>query len=100
RLLNAQIPIQLVRQNTVAILNDLELAWSGAEGKPRTQSALYTHANDILWNRSTTLYYKCCGSPWKLADLREGVCYVGLVFKRTGIDYGRRRGSKPAANAS
>lgn len=100
RLLNPQIPVQLVRQNTMAILNNLEQAWAEAAGKERTQSALYTHANDILWNLSTTLFYKSCGSPWKLASLRPGVCYVGLVFKRTGQDYGRRRGMNPSTAGS
>ena len=30
------------------------------------------------------LYYKAGGRPWQLADVRPGVCYVGLVYKRTG----------------
>jgi hypothetical protein len=36
----------------------------------------------IAWNLSTTSFYKIGGRPWRLADLRDGVCYVGLVFKR------------------
>ncbi|WP_205619184.1 argonaute/piwi family protein [Christiangramia echinicola] len=38
------------------------------------------------WNISTTLYYKCGGLPWKLGDVRNGVCYLGLVFKRLNED--------------
>jgi len=36
----------------------------------------------IAWNLSTTSFYKIGGRPWRLADLRDGVCYVGLVYKR------------------
>lgn len=36
----------------------------------------------LAWNLTTTAYFKASGRPWKLADVREGVCYVGLVFKR------------------
>lgn len=36
----------------------------------------------LAWNLTTTAYFKTSGKPWKLADVREGVCYVGLVFKQ------------------
>lgn len=35
----------------------------------------------VAWNFSTTLYFKTGSKPWALADVRPGVCYVGLVFK-------------------
>lgn len=38
------------------------------------------------WNISTTLYYKCGGLPWKLGDVRKGVCYLGLVYKKLNDD--------------
>ena len=38
------------------------------------------------WNISTTLYYKLGGLPWKLDTVRENVCYLGLVYKKTGTD--------------
>ena len=34
------------------------------------------------WNIATSLYYKAGGIPWKLGDIRENVCYLGLVFKK------------------
>lgn len=43
----------------------------------------------IAWNLSTTSFYKTGGKPWRLADLRDGVCYVGLVFKRIERPSGR-----------
>ena len=36
----------------------------------------------VAWNLCTTAYFKACGRPWKLARVRKGVCYVGLVFKQ------------------
>lgn len=36
----------------------------------------------IAWNLATAIYYKSQASPpWKIAGMREGVCYIGLVFK-------------------
>jgi len=37
----------------------------------------------LAWTQSTTLFYKFGNLPWKLADIRDGVCYLGLVFKKT-----------------
>src|SRR5690606_23249166 len=34
------------------------------------------------WNLCTTAFFKAQGSPWILADVRGGVCYIGLVYKR------------------
>lgn len=36
----------------------------------------------IAWSLCTTLYYKLGKKPWKLAEIRPGVCYLGLVFKK------------------
>ena len=34
------------------------------------------------WNFTTALYYKAGGIPWRLAEVEEGVCYVGVAFYR------------------
>jgi hypothetical protein len=34
------------------------------------------------WNIGTALYYKLGGLPWILNDIRPGVCYLGLVYKK------------------
>jgi hypothetical protein len=36
---------------------------------------------EIAWNISSAAYYKAGARPWKLANVRPGVCYLGLVFK-------------------
>ena len=38
------------------------------------------------WNIATTLYYKAGGLPWKLGEVRNNVCYLGLVFKKLDDD--------------
>jgi hypothetical protein len=38
----------------------------------------------IAWNLCTAAFYKACGRPWKLANVRAGVCYLGLAFKKSG----------------
>jgi hypothetical protein len=35
----------------------------------------------LAWSLGTTLYYKLGKKPWRLAEIRKGVCYLGLVFK-------------------
>lgn len=34
------------------------------------------------WNLGTASFFKAGGRPWKVASAREGVCYIGLIFKR------------------
>lgn len=100
RLLASQIPVQLIREQTVAIVSQLQQTVSELQGDDKKVSALYTHVNDISWNLSTTLFYKGCGSPWKLANLRPGVCYVGLVFKRTERPKSKRNEKQPEATTA
>lgn len=41
----------------------------------------------VAWNIATGLYYKTQPEPpWKLANVRPGVCYIGLVFKQIPND--------------
>jgi hypothetical protein len=40
----------------------------------------------IAWNLCTTAFFKAQGKPWKIADVRPGVCYVGIVFKKVDMD--------------
>ncbi len=75
RLLGLDAPTQIVRESTIAYQEIL-----GPAGKPlHDYDAI---RSSIAWNLSTAAFYKAGGRPWKLATIREGVCYVGLVFKR------------------
>jgi len=71
RLLDTGQVIQVVRETTLAP-DDFE------EG---TRRSLQDPAS-VAWNLATTSFYKAGGRPWRISDIREDVCYVGLVFKR------------------
>lgn len=79
RLLNTGQVIQVVRETTLVQNNP-------QDGERRR--SLQDPAS-IAWNLSTTSFYKAGGRPWRIANIRDGVCYVGLVFKR--IDDARGR---------
>ncbi|QFT61800.1 hypothetical protein [Roseivivax sp. THAF30] len=36
----------------------------------------------VAWNLATGIYYKTQERPpWRLSDVRDGVCYIGMVYK-------------------
>jgi len=75
RLLAPRIVTQLVRETTVA-----------PDDFRNANGFLLRAVEDpatIAWKLCTTAFYKAGGQPWRLADVRPGVCYVGLVFKQT-----------------
>jgi hypothetical protein len=72
-------PTQLLRETTLA-----PETFKNTKGYPirRTQDAA-----TVAWNIATGLYYKTQPRPpWKLAKVRPGVCYVGLVYKNLPND--------------
>ncbi len=75
RLLAQGILTQIIRESTLAHREFLNKA-----GKPTRQ--LDKLQSEIAWNLSSAIYYKVGGRPWKLNQVRPGVCYVGLAFKR------------------
>jgi len=38
----------------------------------------------IAWNISVAIYYKATGVPWKLAEIDDETCYIGVSFYREG----------------
>lgn len=75
KLLDCEAITQIVRQTTIAPMEHLNRL-----GKPKRR---LQDAATIAWNLGTAIYYKAGELPWSLADVRDGVCYIGLVFKRT-----------------
>lgn len=78
KLLKDKIVTQILRESTVAyqeIWEDVNLI---------DQQRVFDSAK--AWNISTTLYYKNGGLPWRLGDIREDVCYLGLVYKKLNDD--------------
>ena len=74
RLLLKEIPTQLVQEST---LTPEEFVTDS--GKPLRR---LDKPSTVAWNLATATFYKASGRPWKLHRIRQGVCYLGLVFKR------------------
>lgn len=70
RVMEHGVPIQIVRESTLRL--------SG----PTMAARGLTPLPDRAWNLATALYYKAGAKPWRLASAREGVCYVGIAFRR------------------
>jgi len=73
-LLQDKIALQLALEST---LEDRAIT----DAKAQRRRGLQDEAT-VAWNFATTLYFKMDAKPWALADVRPGVCYVGLVFKK------------------
>lgn len=73
-------PIQVMLESTLRFL-------------PKSSSEEYDDdmKAHLAWTHSSSLYYKLGYLPWKLDSVRDGVCYVGLVFKRMQ-DTSRKKG--------
>ena len=72
RCMKFKMAIQIVREST--------LTFPAVGDRP---SRGLTPLSDRAWNLSTAMYYKSGGKPWKLNGAREGVCYIGISFKKT-----------------
>lgn len=77
RLLKHKIVTQIVRETTLAPED-----FKKANGMPLRR---LEDPATIAWKLGTGAYYKGGGRPWQLAHVRPGVCYVGLVYKRTEL---------------
>lgn len=82
RLLKDRIVTQIVRETT---LTPKEFVTESGWPLRRIEDPA-----TVAWKLCTGAYYKAGGRPWQLADVRPGVCYVGLVYKRTNPQGGDR----------
>lgn len=80
RAMELGIPIQIIRESTLRL-----------ENTDNREERGLTTLSDRAWNLTMTMFYKSGGQPWKLATARDGVCYVGLVYRQ--IDAGSNSGS-------
>ena len=69
-----KVPIQIVVETTLEFRDKLK----------RQSYDQYMCAH-LAWTQTTTIFYKLGKLPWKLHDIREGVCYLGLVFKKLNL---------------
>jgi hypothetical protein len=78
RLLRDQVMTQIIRETTIApdeFLDKFERRQRGVDDP-----------SAIAWNLTTAVYYKAGARPWKINQVREGVCYIGLVFKQNELE--------------
>ena len=76
RLIDVKAVVQIVRDTSLS---------QPAGGYERGMRRLQDPAT-LAWNLCTTSFFKAGGRPWKLANVRKGVCYVGLVFKKNSFE--------------
>jgi hypothetical protein len=72
RVMRFGIPVQIILESTLRL------------GNSERGERQLTPLSDRAWNVSTAIYYKAGGKPWRLTSARDGVCYVGLAFRKTG----------------
>jgi hypothetical protein len=75
RLLRTRAVVQVIRESSLNFEQDEEFSIRRMQD-PAT----------LAWNLCTTAFFKAGGRPWKLAKVRKGVCYIGLVFKKSSSD--------------
>jgi hypothetical protein len=83
RLLKHKVPTQIVLESTIAFRDFVRDNGSYVRDLTEMESA-------IAWNLSTASFYKAGWRPWKIAAIRDGVCYVGLVFKKDDTSFDER----------
>src|SRR6202022_514701 len=77
RLIDVKAVIQIIRDTSIASRPSDE---AGGRGRRMQDPAT------LAWNLCTTSFFKAGGRPWKLANVRDGVCYVGLAFKKSSSE--------------
>lgn len=77
RILDLRVVLQIVRETTLTPHKFIR------DGRPIREPE---DSATVAWNLCTTAFFKASGKPWKLASVRRGVCYVGLVYKMDGTD--------------
>lgn len=84
---HAQVKAALLGTAVVQVIKEstLEKTLLLAHG-PKPKRLPIQDPATLLWNLGTAAFFKAQGQPWKLSGVREGVCYVGLVFKRNKSD--------------
>lgn len=75
RMMTHDLPVQIVLESTLLITDKLRRGEKGDNP-----------LSDRLWNFATALFYKCGLKPWKTPWARDGVCYVGLAYRKDDRD--------------
>lgn len=78
-----QVKARLLKLNyTSQLMRETTLAPDNFKNKAGYNTRRLQDPATVAWNFATGLYYKTQPMPpWRLANIRPGVCYIGLVFK-------------------
>ena len=79
---HAQLKSRLLGKAVIQIMRESTLNNGLYHSEGKIKERKMQDAATTAWNLSTTAFFKAQGSPWRLANVREGVCYIGLVFKK------------------
>ncbi len=71
RMMQDDLPVQIIRESTLTITDAVR------DGEPGDNPL-----SDRFWNFGTGVFYKLGRKPWRLDSARDGVCYIGLAYKR------------------
>jgi hypothetical protein len=71
RMMQHELPVQIVKESTLDISEEIR------QGLPGSNPL-----SDRLWNFGTGVFYKLGRKPWRIDSARDGVCYIGLAYKR------------------
>ncbi|WNZ28654.1 MAG: hypothetical protein IAX21_08335 [Candidatus Bathyarchaeota archaeon] len=69
------VPVQIIKQSTLESLNCAMKLPSIKRLNHKKQDP-----STIAWNISVGLYYKSNHFPWRVGNLNQGTCYVGISF--------------------
>ncbi len=75
RVMEFDLPVQIVQESTLSVSPQVRRGEKGTNP-----------LSDRLWNMGTALYYKSGRKPWRTPWARDGVCYVGLAYRRDERD--------------
>lgn len=81
---DAPAPVLLAEHDVADFAEDAEVPLYSHATAPEPLT-LKRHMQDrasVAWNLATTTFFKAGGRPWRVASARDGVCYIGLIFKR------------------
>ncbi|WP_322509193.1 hypothetical protein [Anaerolinea sp.] len=79
RLLEHKALTQVLQESTIAPFDFLNHRGKPVRGLGDLQAS-------AAWNLTNSIYYKTAGRPWKIQGIRDGVCYIGIVYKQTTND--------------
>lgn len=79
---HAQLKARLLGKAVVQIIRESTLSWGKYIENGQIKKRNMQDPATVSWNICTSIYFKSMGSPWRLANVRPGVCYIGIVYKR------------------